>query len=138
MKAFEADHLELDDELDHLGLYLKHNHYSTRGRELAGNNARVHFVGYRSEIDKYFRAKLLGDGGDKLLTQRMPAQLREVLRFLAASDKPGRSKVASYLLDVSGEWRRRIWDGIEPGFPFWPWHGESIHPRCPEDHVFPR
>ena len=26
----------------------------------------------------------------------------------------------------------------EPGFPFWPWHGESIHPRCPEDHVFPR
>ena len=28
--------------------------------------------------------------------------------------------------------------GIKPGFPFWPWHGESIHPRCPEDHVFPR
>ena len=26
----------------------------------------------------------------------------------------------------------------KPGFPFWPWHGESIHPRCPEDHVFPR
>ena len=27
---------------------------------------------------------------------------------------------------------------FQPGFPFWPWHGESIHPRCPEDHVFPR
>ncbi len=27
---------------------------------------------------------------------------------------------------------------LQPGFPFWPWHGESIHPRCPEDHVFPR
>ena len=27
---------------------------------------------------------------------------------------------------------------IEPGFPFWPWHGHSIHPRCPEYHVFPR
>ena len=25
---------------------------------------------------------------------------------------------------------------VEPGFPFWPWHGRSIHPRCPEDHVF--
>ena len=24
----------------------------------------------------------------------------------------------------------------QPGFPFWPWHGRSIHPRCPEDHVF--
>ncbi len=26
----------------------------------------------------------------------------------------------------------------EPGFPFWPWHGESVHPRCPEYHVFSR
>ena len=26
----------------------------------------------------------------------------------------------------------------QPGFPFWPWHGHSIHPRCPEYHVFPR
>ena len=23
-------------------------------------------------------------------------------------------------------------------FPFWPWHGHSIHPRCPEYHVFSR
>ncbi len=27
---------------------------------------------------------------------------------------------------------------FQPGFPFWPWHGESIHPRCPEYHVFSR
>ena len=27
---------------------------------------------------------------------------------------------------------------IRPGFPFWPWHGESIPPRCPEYHVFSR
>ena len=29
-------------------------------------------------------------------------------------------------------------DTIYPGFPFWPWHGHSVHPRCPEYHVFPR
>ena len=29
-------------------------------------------------------------------------------------------------------------DRFEPGFPFWPWHGESIPPRCPEYHVFSR
>ena len=23
----------------------------------------------------------------------------------------------------------------KPGFPFWPWHGDSIHSRCPEYHV---
>ena len=27
---------------------------------------------------------------------------------------------------------------LYPGFPFWPWHGHSIHPRCPEYHVFSR
>ena len=27
---------------------------------------------------------------------------------------------------------------IEPGFPFWPWHGHRIHPRCAEYHVFSR
>ncbi len=28
--------------------------------------------------------------------------------------------------------------GIKPGFPFWPWHGHRIHPRCAEYHVFSR
>ena len=27
---------------------------------------------------------------------------------------------------------------LKPGFPFWPWHGHSVHPRCPEYDVFPR
>ncbi len=26
----------------------------------------------------------------------------------------------------------------QPGFPFWPWHGHRIHPRCAEYHVFSR
>ena len=27
---------------------------------------------------------------------------------------------------------------FKPGFPFWPWHGHRIHPRCAEYHVFSR
>ena len=27
---------------------------------------------------------------------------------------------------------------LQRGFPFWPWHGDSIPPRCPEYHVFSR
>ncbi len=29
-------------------------------------------------------------------------------------------------------------DPLNPGFPFWPWHGHRIHPRCAEYHVFSR
>ena len=32
----------------------------------------------------------------------------------------------------------KLWHTFQPGFPFWPWHGHSVHPRCPEYHVFPR
>ena len=27
---------------------------------------------------------------------------------------------------------------FSPGFPFWPWYRDSIHPRRPEYHVFSR
>ena len=28
--------------------------------------------------------------------------------------------------------------GPNPGFPFWPWHGHSIHPLRSEQHVLSR
>ena len=31
---------------------------------------------------------------------------------------------------------RRLMPSIYPGFPFWPWHGHSIHLRCPESAAF--
>ncbi len=34
-----------------------------------------------------------------------------------------------------GRNERQNWEGYYPGFPFWPWHGHSIHPRRPECHV---
>ncbi len=27
---------------------------------------------------------------------------------------------------------------VKPGFPFWPWHGHSIHPLRSEQHVLSR
>lgn len=39
MRAFQSDIVQSDDELDHLGLYLKHNHYSQYAEELQGQSA---------------------------------------------------------------------------------------------------
>ena len=41
-----------------------------------------------------------------------------------------------HVIDLSGPALAGGTNPIIPGFPFWPWHGRSIHPRCPEDHVF--
>ena len=45
----------------------------------------------------------------------------------------GLSLINSQSITVTSSWQR-----FEPGFPFWPWHGHSVHPRCPEYDVFPR
>jgi len=51
IQAFRSTIIQTDDELDHLGLYLKHNHYSKYAEELRGESrARISFVGYRSNI----------------------------------------------------------------------------------------
>ena len=40
--------------------------------------------------------------------------------------------------DLTGYSAKTIKRGVKPGFPFWPWHGRSIHPRCPAYQVFSR
>ncbi len=39
---------------------------------------------------------------------------------------------------VPGFPRPDVSKALQPGFPFWPWPGHRIHPRCAEYHVFSR
>lgn len=105
MRANFSDNLHLDDELDHLGLYLEHNNYTMHADELSKNNTRLQFNGYRSSIDAYFSEKLIGSNDPSLPTQAVPHRIRELIDFLAAQDKPQGSRIASYLLDFAGDWR---------------------------------
>lgn len=110
-EAFKSQLLQLDDELDHLGLYLQHNHYAKHAEDLAGGpNAHLQFLGYRVEIDRFFNARLLDPQLPSPLRQKMPGGMATLLDFLQISGKQGRSAIAAYLLDVSGEWRERLFD----------------------------
>lgn len=111
--AFKSEILQLDDELDHLGLYLRHNHYPEHAADLrGGSEARLQFIGYRQEIDKFFAARLLDPTLPSPLHQKMPAGLSALLEYLRLSGKNGRSAIAAYLLDVSGDWRDRMFDTL--------------------------
>ena len=53
--------------------------------------------------------------------------------------RPAYSALLLAGLEAYGPHRGQAYDQLpKPGFPFWPWHGESIPPRCPEYHVFSR
>lgn len=112
-EAFKSEVLQLDDELDHLGLYLQHNHYPKHAAELRGEaKSRLQFVGYRQEIDKFFFARLGNPALPPPLHQKMPAGMTALLEFLRLSSKNGRSAIAAYLLDVSGDWRDRMFNTL--------------------------
>ncbi len=112
-EAFKSDILQLDDELYHLGLYLQHNNYPKHAFELRSKaKARLQFIGYRQEIDKFFFARLADPALTSPLHQKMPAGLMALLEFLSLSGKDGRSAIADYILDGSGDWRDRMFNTL--------------------------
>lgn len=113
MRGFKSDIIQTDDELDHLGLYIKHNVYTQYAKELqADSKAQLNFIGYRSDVDKYFTEKLHEPSMPSPLNQEMPEYLVEIIRLLSEGGKQGRSAIASYLLDCGGSWRNNIADSI--------------------------
>lgn len=124
--AFESQLLHLDDELDHLGLYLRHNHYPMHAAELVKESgAHLQFVGYRQEIDKFFSARLRDEQLPSLLRQNMHPGLTVLLELLSLSDKSGRSAIAAYLLDMSGDWRDKMFDTLTQELA----HADAKQPR---------
>lgn len=103
ISAASSEILQLDDELDHLGLFLEHNNYVMYANELSKNGARMQFNGYRSSIDAYFSAKLKGTESSPSPTQKVPPRIREIIDFLAKKNQPQRSRIASYLLGFAGD-----------------------------------
>ncbi|MBI4382772.1 MAG: preprotein translocase subunit SecA [Nitrospinae bacterium] len=109
MRAAHTELVDLDDEMDHLGLYITHNNYGQYATKLASSQTadKLTFHGYRTPIDKYYDAIMQGETPVPP-RQEMPARLAEIVEFLAVSSKPGRSQLASFLLDAAGDLRKKI------------------------------
>lgn len=108
MHAAQSELVDLNDEMDHLGLYVEQNNYGLYAAEIVGSkSAKLTFNGYRTQIDEYYSALVNGDQ-PILPKQKMPARLAEIVEFLAGSPKSGRSQLASFLLDAAGDHRETI------------------------------
>jgi hypothetical protein len=107
-RAAASDLVDLNDEIDHLGMYLAENNYAQYAAELKGKkNSRLTFDGYRSEIDEYYSAELNGEKPG-VPRQKMPDRFKEMLALLATTERPGRSMLASFLLDAAGDHRETL------------------------------
>jgi hypothetical protein len=114
IEASKSEVLRLEDELYHLGMYLKHNHYSTYAKDLRGeSNARMTFGGYRDEIDRFFAARMLERSTPCPLKQNTPSRFSEIIDVLSVTQTSGRARVASALLDWDHAWRTNIANAID-------------------------
>ena len=103
-RAFGSSAVRFGDELDHLGAYLKHTHYVEYAagiqKGFGTNEPIAGWTGYRDLIDQYYHKVLIGQLPVNPPRPNVPAQLWDILEVLAQEDRPGRSSVASALLDL--------------------------------------
>ncbi|HEX7854836.1 MAG TPA: SEC-C metal-binding domain-containing protein [Sphingobium sp.] len=112
MQSVTNRRIDLDDEMDHLGLYLAQNNYDQYAREFGGGvDGHIRFNGFREPIDEYYTA-VVNSETPTLPQQDMPTRFGELIDVLGSSSKPGRAFLASFLLDGGGELRKMVADGI--------------------------
>lgn len=109
-RAFQSELIKTEDELDHLGLYLKHNVYTQFVQDIHVDGP-ITWNGYRLDIDRYFTEKLHDPNVTCTLKQATPERLKEIIKLLRDKNTPGCRKVSSMLLDCGGEWRDLITSG---------------------------
>ncbi len=113
MRADHSELINLNDEMDHLGLYIANNNYAQYASKLAsGGLSAINFAGYRTRIDGYYSAIVHGEM-PTLPRQGMPPRLKEIVALLGISRMPNRSAAASFLLDSAGDFRAKLAGIIE-------------------------
>jgi len=102
--------LMVNDELDHLGLYLGHNAYRQYAEDVVKEtNASVFMpIDARAVLDRHFAQHTPGDPQPHCLRQEMPVLFEAVIDALARSTAKGRTAVARHLLDSGGDLRTTL------------------------------
>ncbi|MCX5792459.1 MAG: SEC-C metal-binding domain-containing protein, partial [Elusimicrobia bacterium] len=112
LRASKSLQIKLDDELYHLGLYLKHNLYTEYAKQF-NENEPMQWVGYAADIDRYYSRKASGIPDVHLPKQKTPKRIREINDILVKGTRPGRSRVVRALLNCDSYWREKIASGID-------------------------
>lgn len=110
--ATQDEKLALNDELDHLGMYIFHNCYYYQ-TDLVSKDTRLNFYGYREELDKYFCSLYHPQLKSKKPTQNIPDLFLRIIKYLENEDKSNKVEISNYFLDFSFESREDLCGYIE-------------------------
>lgn len=109
--ATMTETLMLNDELDHLGMYITHNAYKTYVDEFKDTH-RFNAIGYREDLDSYFA----GLHNKKLRVpkpeQDVPQIIRDIISFISEHSLKGRVGFSNFLLDIHPDDRKTFSEGV--------------------------
>jgi len=107
--AYGSCLMDLEDELDHLALYLKHNCYVQHAEEMIGNQANVRIVweGARKEIDEFY-SKSLVESMVPPPKQEMPTLMRQIIDCMAIKRRGYEARAVSTLLNMDNIGRKLL------------------------------
>lgn len=106
------ERIALNDELDHLGMYIAHNCYSLEVDNIPKAEV-LYMTGYREELDGYFERVDTPLPQLEKPRQNMPKRFREIIDALFKSNNSEAVSISSYLLDFSSDARQQLSDGID-------------------------
>lgn len=105
--ATQEAKLALNDELDHLGMYIKHNCYCSQ-TDIIPAGYIGNFVGYREDLDKYFCELYHPNLSPKKPLPHIPSLFLKIIHYLEINSIEGRSSIANYFLNFSTEAKNKF------------------------------
>jgi len=100
--AIDIPQIALNDELDHLGMYINHNMYSITAAEFPAEN-RVYWNGFRQALDEYFCELYLPELKPKKPVQEIPNEITEIIKSLEQGTETNKIEVAHFILNMSSK-----------------------------------
>lgn len=110
--AAQNKKLALNDELDHLGMYIHHNCYVMEADDIP-EDARLTVEGYREELDRYFSLRRYGSIRIEKPRPETPPIIVDILELIEKSDSLNKVEAAYYMLDLSTEGRDEFASSVE-------------------------
>lgn len=100
--AIDIPQIAMNDELDHLGMYISHNMYSITASEFPAEHM-VNWSGFRKDLDDYFCKLYLPELNTTKPVQQIPLEITEIIQLLEQGAEKNKIDLAHFFLDMSSE-----------------------------------
>ncbi|HPT86308.1 MAG TPA: SEC-C domain-containing protein [Bacillota bacterium] len=110
--AIKISQITMNDELDHLGMYIYYNNYSIACSEFPEEDKLI-WYGFRQDLDDYFCKLYLPNINITKPQQDIPLEIKEIVQLLEQGTDENRIEVAHFFLDMSPEAKKRFCETIQ-------------------------